>query len=190
MNLSNQIDKDAYHESGHAVACYYLKRKFEFVTVESRESCFLKTSPSPSIAFFCEQLNPKKKLELDKNMIFKESVMRLAGMVSESIYMKEFKWIENEQSCTAILLQYFNDELNGIEKEIIDGGYDDIENILVSIKEYPIHPIEFLAIMLINTKNLIANLWDGVEALSKQLVEKHTIQERDAIKIIQSAIEE
>ena len=157
---TKKLERIAYHEAGHAVAAFLVRRAFRYVTIKPGEDSlghilFRKFSDSfrPDIEYDEHKLRPP----LEKVII-----TGLAGHAAESIYAGRNNWV---------------------------GSRKDFHN-AVDYATYLIgEPKELEAYMkwlLIHTRNKLCHPmhWGAVKALAEELLKQDRIGYRKARKII------
>ena len=159
MNRYSLLKRTAYHEAGHAVACYFLHFPFKYLTIEPEEDSLghVKRFPHPK-SFHPDYEGDTKTLNrIEKNIIF-----CYAGSAAEFILTGKLK-IGGE-----------SDAQNA--RDLADhycGGPEETE--------------AFLKWMWERTINWVHFYWDAVEALAQELLKKRRLTSKEAEQIIEAA---
>ncbi len=168
MSKKNSVTKyqrAAYHEAGHAVASYLVKRRLSYVTIEpNSEKHTLGHCEYRNLAIFKPDAVLTGRL---RNQIEKLIIVLLAGAVAERLKFGRTYWIGSENDTTQAhdLAIYLCNE----DKEagaFINWLWQRTRNIL----EFGPH-------------------WAAVEAISEELMKSKYISERQTRKIIGTTLQ-
>jgi len=162
----NDLVKIAYHEAGHVVAAYVVKRKFQYVSIEPDKESL------GHVLFqrFSDKFQPEFQEENKiRPMLEKTIITGLAGEIAEK--------------------KFCNDEIDfQSSRSDFDNVFDYICYFVGSIEEAQ----AFLNWMIVRTKNIISLdfNWNAVKELAEQLIKRKKIGYRTARKIIFDAQQE
>ena len=159
-----KLEKVAYHEAGHAVAAFLMRRSFSYVTIKPDESSFghifyqkFRDSFNPD---YVEDYKIRRPLE-------KAIITGLAGHVAEKIYSKQenYETSENDFHVAVDLASY------------LCGSNEEIE--------------AYIKWLYIRTKNMLEhpNNWCKVKAFAEELLDHRRIGYVKARKIMKDAVE-
>lgn len=166
MNETKELKKTAYHEAGHAVACYFLRIRFTNVTIVPEDNCLgcLKHSKDHHKNFNPEWDNSRKV----GDRIEKEVIVRFAGQIAEGLFMGKHirKGSEHDRSSAIDLALY------GVGEGEVLQTY--INYLWARAKEQVRQP----------------RFWAAVKALAAELLVRKKIGYRKAREIIERAEEE
>ena len=162
MNKNSRLKRTAYHEAGHAVACYFLHLPFKYVTIEPEGDTLGHLKPFPSPKSFNPEIDDEIKtlIRIEKNII-----TYYAGKAVEFILTKKSNKIvgSDDQNAWDLACYYC-------------GGPEETE--------------AFLKWMWERTINWVQNPdfhWDAVEALAQELLKKSRLTSKEARQIIKAA---
>ena len=161
MNKYSRLKSTAYHEAGHAVACYFLHFPFKYLTIEPEKDTLghVKRFPHPK-SFHPDYEGDTKTL----NRIEKNIITSYSGSAAEFILTGKYNSGGGTDS------QY--------ARELADhycGGPEETE--------------AFLKWMWERTINWVQNPdfhWDAVEALAQELLKKSRLTSKEAKQIIKA----
>jgi ATP-dependent Zn protease len=166
MNKLAQIEKTAYHEAGHAVAAYALRRRFGKITiVPMSDKLSAMTTPESNWIDFnlVYDLKPKAR-----NRIEADIIIYFAGAVAERVFAGQLNWKGSG---------WDNLRVKGYVESIVSSE-DELET--------------YLGWLRIRARNLIQSplYWAAVQTLASELLKHKTIGYRRARRIIADAMEE
>ena len=161
------IKKLAYHEAGHAVACYVFHRRFSKVTIVSDDNFDGQVKFSDS--YWLTNFEPdtiKTFTPVIRNRIEEEVMIWFAGMVVESHLTGK-------------------SDYGGLQDQ------DDAIGLLEYLVYSPEELIPYVDWLFVRIQGLLTTLpyWDAIEDLAKELLANKEMGYRKARKIIKSAIE-
>jgi hypothetical protein len=159
-----QIEKTAYHEAGHAVAAFYMKRAFRYVTIEPEEDSL----GHIMLKKFRDSFNPE--IDSDRKIrkpLEKAIITSFAGPIAEQIFSGR-KNIIGAKSDLRDALDYAC---------YLCGSLEETE--------------AYVNWLWIKTKNMIRQpaKWCSVEGLAKELLDCHKIGYMKARRIIKESFE-
>jgi len=167
MKMKNSVTKfrrAAYHEAGHAVASYLVKRRLSYCTIEPNpDKHTLGHCEYRNLATFKPDVVPTGRL---RNQIEKLIIVLLAGAVAERLKFGRTYWkgSENDTSQAHDLAIYLCSE-DKEARAFINWLWQRTINLL----EFGPH-------------------WAAVEAISEELMKSKYISERQTRKIIEATL--
>jgi hypothetical protein len=160
----SKLKRTAYHEAGHAVAAYALRRAFRSVTIVPGEDFLGKIWLTKLSTFHPEYDNSSKT----NRRVEEGIIINYAGFVAEGIFTgrNDYRGAHHDLVCAAALAS----------------------NMVGSAEEED----AYLNYLWISTKNLmkLPHWWSATEALAKTLLEKKTLNHKHAKQVIQKAVED
>ncbi len=124
-NDAKEIVGTAYHEVGHVVAYYHLGKPFKYVSINGN-SPLVQPSKLVSDQYRSERLFLQSNDV--ENLIAKEAIILLSGLVAESIYL-QLDWIKNKDKYKSILSDLEQGKMDELTHKVIKGA------LLYDIKE-------------------------------------------------------
>lgn len=163
--MAKKVDKEkratAYHEAGHAIACYLSDRKFEYVTIKPKGDTLGQLKRKNHIRF--ETMSITFPNQVGK--FFTENFINGAGFVSEKMYRGRNNMIGAKSDFKNMYLSSLSDLPD------------------IFIKKY----YAFLAEYIL-TVFQIENNWIRLKAIAEALIEKETLTYVEVINIAQNEI--
>ncbi len=162
---SKRLERTAYHEAGHVVACYHLKIRFKYVSILRGDG------------FLGEMLhgeNPLKNVDckMDDSLRFRdrierEAIVTLAGQAAVDVILKRQGWRGSGSDWLAAV-------------NLASCATGDPE-VLPAYMDY----------LWVRSKSLFAIPWLRVatRAVAKELLKQEKISYRDVMGIIEAAID-
>lgn len=164
--ITKRLEKTAYHEAGHAVVAYCLRRRFAEVSIIPADDTRGHVGrPGNAI----EGLDPYMDAESarTRNRIEAEIMVYFAGGVAEWIFSgRHGKGTGRDDDAVITFAEH------------VVSSHDELE--------------AYISWLWIKTRNLLSEdyCWAAVQALAKALLEQKEIGHRQARKIISTAFEE
>jgi hypothetical protein len=159
-----KLEKTAYHEAGHAVAAFYMKRPFRYVTIEPDEDCLGHIMYKK----FRDSFNPEIGSDREiRKPLEKAITTAFAGPIAEQIFSGR--------------------------KNIVGakGDLRDALNYAFYLCGSPEETEAYVNWLWIRTKNMIRQpaKWCSVEGLAKELLDYRKIEYMKARRIIKESFE-
>ena len=159
-----KVEKTAYHEAGHAVAAFYMKRSFRYVTIEPEEDSLGHIMYKKFRDSFNPEIDPDREI---RKPLEKAIITAFAGPIAEQI---------------------FSGRKNRIGASSDFHGALDCALYLCGSNEETEAYVNWL---WIRTKNMIRQpaKWCSVEGLAKELLDCRKIGYMKARRIIKESFE-
>jgi len=158
-----KVEKTAYHEAGHAVAAFEMKRSFRHVTIEPDEESLGHIMYTKFRDSFRPDIDSYSKI---RNPLEKAIITAFAGPIAEQIFTKRMGRIgASSDFCNAV---NYVDRLCGSNEEAL----------------------AYINWLWIRTKNMIRHpaKWCAVERLAEELLDCRRIRYKKARRIISEAL--
>lgn len=165
----SRIEKTAYHEAGHAIACHFLRIGYRYVTIEPKEDAWGRVVHRPFPKSFQPDIidvgDNKLRLRIERLIM-----VSFAGQATE-LALKGGKATEN-------IIYNTQDGKNAID-------------VALFLTEEEKELNAFLKWLWMRTFNWIKNplYWLAVEELVKELLIKHKLSAREVKGIINNTIQ-
>jgi ATP-dependent Zn protease len=162
------LEETAYHEAGHAVAAYVLRRRFSKASIVREEDSLGRLTRPPSYGTgFEPELDYKGT---SKPWIEQEIMSLLAAGTAVDLLTGREDWGEGEVESSDLQKAH-------VLAEMVCGSNEEVE--------------AYLNWLAIRTRNMLSNppYWAAVEALAGALLEQQEIGYRKARKIIGDAMD-
>jgi hypothetical protein len=171
----------AYHEAGHAVMCYFLKKKFSYVTIRK----VIKNNNSGCVkygefrwCFHKEQRNYRQHIK-------RAICIFWAGFAAERIILSSQNYSPDiiDSLLKIVIDDYCFSSGENSDADIIDRFLPCLANNDVDLS------FKIQDECTIKTENLLVNNWEAVEALANELLSRNKkIKYMEARKIIKDAL--
>jgi hypothetical protein len=89
MKRKNRLERTAYHEAGHTVACVYLHIPFKYATIKSGEDFLGRVERYPYPESFHPDIDDSPKI---RSRIEKDMMISLAGHAAEMAFSGRHNW--------------------------------------------------------------------------------------------------
>ena len=159
-----KVEKTAYHEAGHAVAAFYMKRSFRYVTIEPEEDSLGHIMYKKFRDSFNPEIDPDREI---RKPLEKAIITAFAGPIAEQIFSGR-KNIIGAKSDLRDALDYAC---------YLCGSLEETE--------------AYVNWLWIRTKNMIKQpaKWCSVEGLAEELLDCRKIGYMKARKIIKDSLQ-
>jgi hypothetical protein len=167
LNKTSELDDIAYHETGHAVMAYLLRKKFHSITIDSNKL-------DDETGGLFRLVHSKKRIDSLSKFGYSKEIEQhiriiLAGEVSVGIFSGQEKWDMSQADINASF-RLVQNQCSPCEKEV--NAY-----------------IDWLVLSVQNDLKLPQN-WCLVCAVAQSLLEHKTLSYRKTYEIIKAAHDE
>ena len=168
----------AYHEAGHAVVAHYKHFEILYLTIDHDKFFSGECKVQPCVSIFAE-LNRVGYL---KDLL----VCYSAGNEAlQCLYDKAAADLDaTDENISAI--QKSIDELDGTDEKSVaaNSDYENIRGIIIELPKLGCDPKEYVPTAVEECKSLIAQHWNEVEDLARELLVKRTLDWTEVKKIL------
>jgi hypothetical protein len=162
--ITKKLESTAYHEAGHAVMAYHVRRRFKYVTIEQEEDSLGHILLSRWPKGIEPGIDSGARVE---NYLKNSILIDLAGHAAERLFKGRNNWVGSRQDVQTAV--EFADYVCGSNEE----------------------SQAYVKWLFIKARNIIRlePYWDSIKALAKELLIKKKIGYMAARKIIKDASE-
>ena len=141
LHKQRQREGTAYHEAGHAVACYIFNHEIKKVSIIPEEGCKGKLDSNKLPKDLIERILWREPLSPEEETLLREkTIISLAGPASECLFTGEYNWRgsmsdRSKANAFAAPLDLTGKDFDEQAKELIDSNWRKVEAIAQTLLE-------------------------------------------------------